>query len=79
MARDGEIVYEHYYGSAVAKTGEPVTEDTYFRLASVTKLVTAVRVMQLVEQGQLALDQDISEILGYPVRNPYQRKTPVGN
>ncbi len=77
VARDGEIVYEHYYGSAVAKTGEPVTEDTYFRLASVTKLVTAVRVMQLVEQGQLALDQDISVILGYPVRNPYQRKTPV--
>lgn len=77
VARDGEIVYEHYYGSAVAKTREPVTEDTYFRLASVTKMVTAVRVMQLVEQGKLALDQDISEILGYQVRNPYYRKTPV--
>ena len=77
VARDGEIIYQHYYGYAVTRLKEPVTESTYFRLASVTKLVTAVRVMQLVEQGEMALDRDISEILGYKVRNPYSRKTPV--
>ena len=77
VARDGEIVYEHYYGYAVKKQREPVTENTYFRLASVTKMVTAIRTMQLVEQGKLSLDQDISDYLGYEVQNPYHRKTPV--
>ena len=77
VARDGEIVYEHYYGYAVKKQREPVTENTYFRLASVTKMVTAIRTMQLGEQGKLSLDQDISDYLGYEVQNPYHRKTPV--
>ena len=77
IARDGEIVYEHYYGYA-SKTGRiPVTEDTYFRLASVTKMVTAIRVMQLVEEGVLDLDRDISEYLGYQVGNAYYPQTPI--
>lgn len=77
VARDGEIVYEHYYGFAVKKQREPVTENTYFRLASVTKMVTAIRAMKLVEEDKLSLDQDISDYLGYEVQNPYHRKTPV--
>ena len=77
VAKDGEIVYEYYYGYADKKAKEPITEKTYFRLASVTKLVTAIRVMQLVEQDTMDLDQDISTYLGYKIRNPYHRKTPV--
>ena len=77
VAKDGEIVYEYYYGYADKKAKEPITENTYFRLASVTKLVTAIRTMQLVERGMLDLDQDISAYLGYNIRNPYHRKTPI--
>lgn len=77
VAKDGEIVYEYYYGYSDKKAKEPITENTYFRLASVTKLVTAIRTMQLVEQGILDLDQDISVYLGYNIRNPYHRKTPI--
>ena len=77
VAKDGEIVYEYYYGYADKKAKEPITESTYFRLASVTKLVSAIRTMQLVEQGTLDLDQDISAYLGYDIRNPYHRKTPI--
>jgi CubicO group peptidase (beta-lactamase class C family) len=40
-----------------------VTEDTVFRVGSVTKLVTAVAVMQLVERGQLDLDAPANEVL----------------
>ena len=76
-AKDGEIVFEYYYGYANKKEKEPISESTYFRLASVTKLVTAIRTMQLVEQGTIDLDQDISTYLGYKIRNPYHRKTPV--
>ena len=77
VAKDGDIVFEHYYGYADKKAKEPITENTYFRLASVTKLITAIRVMQLVEQGTLNLDQDISAYLGYKIRNPYHRRTQV--
>ena len=77
IAKEGEIVYEHYYGYA-SKTGRiPVTEETYFRIASVTKMVTAIRVMQLVEEGVLDLDRDISEYLGYQVGNAYYPQTPI--
>ncbi len=77
VARRGEILYEHYYGMADIRTQRPVTADTYFRGASVTKFVTGVGVMRLVEQGKLSLDADISEALGFAVRNPRYKNTPV--
>ena len=66
VAKDGEIVYKHCYGYANKVEKDPVTEDTYFKLASVSKLVTAVSVMKLVETGRLDLDADIGGILGDP-------------
>lgn len=42
---------------------EPVTEDTVFAIASLTKPLTAVAVLQLVERGALALDQDVASLL----------------
>ena len=77
VAKDGEIIYEYYYGYADRKVKDPITESTYFRLASVTKLVTAIQTMQLVEQSVLDLDQDISDYLGYRIRNQYHRNTPI--
>ena len=47
-----------------------VTEDTKYRIASVSKTITAIAIMQLVEQNLLDLDDDISTILGYTVQNP---------
>ena len=77
VAKDGQIIYQYHYGWAVKKTKEPVTDRTYFRIASVTKLVSAIHIMQLVEQGKLSLDANISDYLGYRVRNPYAKSTPV--
>ena len=77
VAKDGEIVYQYYYGWAVKREKEPITEKTYFRIASATKMVTAIHMMQLVEAGKIQLDADISDALGYEVQNPYAKKTPV--
>lgn len=77
VAKDGEIVYEHLYGWADAKAKIPVSADTYFRTASVTKMISGVHVMQLVEQGLLNLDENIGVYLGYSVTNPYADDAPV--
>lgn len=77
VARDGKIVYQYDYGYACKADKELVTEDTYFRLASVTKMITGIHVMQLVEQGLLDLDTDISEYFGYTIRNPHYKKVPI--
>jgi CubicO group peptidase (beta-lactamase class C family) len=47
-----------------------VTEETKYRIASVSKTITAIAVMQLVDQELLDLDEDIAEILEFPVVNP---------
>lgn len=77
VAKDGEIVYEKYYGYADRRAKTPVTEKTCFRTASVTKMITAIHVMQLVEDGLLDLDEDIGAYLGYPVVNPHAKDTPT--
>lgn len=69
IARDGEIVYTLHYGNAQKKPKEPVTDEHYFRTASVTKMISGIHIMQLVEQGLLALDTPIGDYLGYPVYN----------
>src|SRR4051812_26483852 len=57
-------------GVADPATGRLVTIDDPVRVASISKLVTAVGVMQLVEAGKLSLDADVSTWLGWPLRNP---------
>ena len=63
-AKDGEIVYQYCYGYANEMADEKVSPETYFRLASVSKLVTAVAAMRLVESGRLDLDENLGKILG---------------
>ena len=57
--------------------GRPVTVDDPARVASISKLVVALGVMRLVEQGKLNLDRDVGDYLGWPVRNPAFPDAPV--
>ena len=77
VAQRGEIVYERYYGVQQKTTEVPVTENSYFRGASVTKLVTGIGLMKMMDDGLLAPDEDISTYLGYTVRNPRYMNTPI--
>lgn len=47
-----------------------VTADDPVRIASISKLVTAIGVMRLVDQGKLSLDRDVSDYLGWPLHHP---------
>lgn len=61
IARDGEIVWARGFGLADVESGRPATDTTSFYLASVTKSVAAIVLMQLVEEGAVDLDDPISD------------------
>lgn len=64
-------------GLADIATGRAATADDPVRVASISKLVTAIAVLRLVEQGRLDLDADVSRMLGWRLRNPAYPSVPV--
>ena len=73
--RDGKVVYQNQFGRATINAGTPekdrlINDQTLFRIASISKLVTTIGVMKLVEEGRLNLDEDINKQLGWSLRNP---------
>jgi CubicO group peptidase (beta-lactamase class C family) len=62
-ATESGTLYEGAFGRRDLAGGPAMTLDTVFRIASMTKAVTSVAAMQLVEQGKLQLDQPIGDVL----------------
>ena len=59
----GEMVWGGGYGFADIDNGKPVTLDTRFRIASITKTFTAIAILQLRDSGKLKLDDAVSQYL----------------
>lgn len=57
VAQGGAVVYQGAFGKQYAAKGVPMATDSIFRIASMTKAVTSVAVMQLVERGRVRLDE----------------------
>src|SRR5262245_31998149 len=62
-ATRGDVIFEGARGVRSAASSDPMPIDAIFRIASMTKAITAVAAMQLVEQGALSLDGAAKEIL----------------
>jgi methyl acetate hydrolase len=62
-ANDAGIVYEAAFGKRDIGKSDPMTLDTVFWIASMTKAITCTAAMQLVETGKLALDEPIGKLL----------------
>ena len=60
---DKETVYQGAFGKRDLGKPEPMSLDSVFWIASMTKAITATAAMQLVEQGKLALDEPIGKVL----------------
>ena len=66
VTKDERLVYAKGFGIANSETGEEVKPGHLFRIASVSKLITAVAVMKLYEEGQLGLDDPVfGELLAH--------------
>lgn len=59
VARGGEIAHQGVQGMADVERGEKIAADTVFRIYSMTKPITSVALMQLVEEGKIALDDPV--------------------
>ncbi len=70
VVKNNEIIYTHSFGLKDEETNAPLTNDNIFRIASISKSFSATAIMQLVEAKKINLDQDVSELVGFKLRNP---------
>ena len=75
--KDGEEVYSKFSGRRHIDKDLPINENTRFRVASVSKMFTIFTIMQLVDEGKINLDTDVSEYLGFSLRNPNFPNVPL--
>jgi len=76
VVKDGQVLFSHMAGHK-RLDGTNATADTKFRIASISKLITAIGVWQLIEQGLVDPDADVSQYLGFKLRNPCYPDTPI--
>ncbi len=69
VAIKGQIVYKKAFGMANLELNVPMQPDMVFRIGSMTKQFTAVAILQLMEQGKLSLQDDITKFIpDYPTQ-----------
>lgn len=77
IIKEDQIVWENFYGYENIASETPPSRETIYLLASVSKTITAVAIMQLQEKGLLNLEEDVNAYLNFPVRNPRFPDIPI--
>lgn len=65
VTRGGKMVFTRGYGYADVASRDPVNPNSLFRIASISKPITAVAILQLIEQGKLSLDDKVLDVLDH--------------
>lgn len=73
----GKIVEKLAYGYSNREKNKKFTCDTAIRIASVSKVIVSLTLMHLYDEGKIDLDLDISEYLGFEVKNPKYPNIPI--
>ena len=76
VVKDGNVAFSDAVGWK-QPGGDAATGDTKYRIASISKLITAIGVWQLIEQGLIDPDADVCRYLGFQLRNPAYPDTPI--
>lgn len=74
VVKDGKLLHARGYGWADRENRTPAKADSLFRIASISKPITAVAVLQLVEQGKLKLDDRAFDLAPLPAVVPEGKK-----
>ena len=70
VVKKGHIIYTHSFGTKDNTTNAPLSDENIFRIASISKSFSATSIMQLIEAGKLSIADDISDLVGFRIRNP---------
>lgn len=69
VARNGKVIYQKAFGMANLELSVPMQTDMVFRIGSITKQFTAIAILQLMEQGKLSLQDEITRFIpNYPTQ-----------
>ncbi len=77
VVKDGEFLYNKSFGYKDLATKTPLSNGDLVRIASTSKSFTATGIMQLVDKGLVSLNDDVSDLIGFKVRNPHFPDTPI--
>jgi CubicO group peptidase (beta-lactamase class C family) len=79
--RNGKVSYERQFGQRVmgngAQPGRAADRNTLYRVASISKMMTTLGLMRLLEEAKVALDADVAGYLGFPLRNAHFPDRPI--
>lgn len=75
VVKDNKIIYTNSFGTSNLEKGTPLNNNNIFRIASISKSFSATSIMQLIEAGKLDLDEDVSNLVGFPIRHPNYPET----
>ncbi len=70
VVKKGKIVYSRSFGLKDVEKNIPLSDEHIFRIASISKSFSATAIMQLAEKKKLSLEDDVSNLVGFKVRNP---------
>ena len=77
VVKDGKIIYSNSFGYKNLEEQTPLVKEDIFRIASISKSFTTTALMTLVEKGLFGLDDDVSNLVGFTVRNPKYPDVPI--
>ncbi len=70
VVKNNKIIYTHSFGLKDLESNTPLTNDCIFRIASISKSFSATSIMQLAEAKKISLEDDMSKLVGFTIRNP---------
>lgn len=77
VVKDGKLIYTASFGKRSPVEETPLQGGDVFRIASISKSFTTTTLMKLVEEGKISLDDDVSDLVGFTVRNPKYPDIPI--
>ncbi len=77
VVKKNQIVYAQSFGLKNQETQTSLSNLDIFRIASISKSFSATAIMQLVEKRLISLDDDMSKLVGFIIRNPKFPETPI--
>lgn len=77
VVKDNQLIYTHSFGWKDREKQIPLQNDDLFRIASISKSFSATTIMHLVEEGKVSLDDKVSDLVGFEVKNPKYPDTDI--